>query len=101
MNKTIGHVEIRGWLLGILFSILLIPVSAYAQTQKTVTGTVIDENGEPLIGATVKVVGKSIGAITDFDGHYVLKIPTTVKQLSFSYIGYEDFVIDLNSATLL
>lgn len=97
MNNTIGHVEIRGLLLRLLFSILLIPVSAYAQNQKTVTGTVIDETGEPLIGATVKVVGKSIGAITDFDGHYSLTVPTDTKQLSFSYVGYKDYIADITS----
>lgn len=97
MNNTIGHVEIRGLLLRILFSILLIPVSAYAQNQKTVTGTVIDETGEPLIGATVKVVGKSIGAITDFDGHYSLTVPADTKQLSFSYVGYKDYIADITS----
>ena len=97
MNNTIGHVEIRGLLLRLLFSILLIPVSAYAQNQKTVTGTVIDETGEPLIGATVKVVGKSIGAITDFDGHYSLTVPADTKQLSFSYVGYKDYIADITS----
>ncbi len=97
MNNTIGHVEIRGLLLRILFSILLIPVSAYAQNQKTVTGTVIDETGEHLIGATVKVVGKSIGAITDFDGHYSLTVPADTKQLSFSYVGYKDYIADITS----
>ena len=97
MNNTIGHVEIRGLLLRLLFSILLIPVSAYAQNQKTVTGTVIDETGAPLIGATVKVVGKSIGAITDFDGHYSLTVPADTKQLSFSYVGYKDYIADITS----
>lgn len=97
MDKAIGNVELRSWLLGILFSILLIPVSAYAQTQRTVTGTVIDETGEPLIGATVKVVGESIGASTDIDGHYTLKVPATAKQLAFSYVGYDNLVVDITS----
>ena len=97
MDKAIGNAEIRSWLLGLIISILLIPVSAYAQTQKTVTGTVIDETGEPLIGATVKVVGEPICASTDFDGHYVLKIPTTAKQLAFSYVGYDNLIVDITS----
>lgn len=97
MDKSIGHVEIRNRLLGILFSLLLIPVSAYAQTLRTVTGTVVDETDEPLIGATVKVIGESMGAVTDFDGHYTLKAPSTVKQLSFSYIGYETLTVNVTS----
>ena len=92
-----GHVEKRSWLLGILFSILLIPVSVYAQTQRTVTGAVIDETREPLIGATVKVVGELIGATTDLEGHYLLKVPTTAKQLAFSYVGYNNLVVDITS----
>src|SRR3712207_8886891 len=50
MNKTISASEIRGWLLGLLI-LLLIHASAFAQNQRTVTGTVSDETGEPLIGA--------------------------------------------------
>ena len=57
MNNTIGHVEIRGLLLRLLLSILLIPVSAYAQNQKTVTGTVIDETLKDEIRITVIATG--------------------------------------------
>lgn len=97
MDKAIGNAEIRSWLLGLIVSILLLPVSAYAQTQRTVTGTVIDETGEPLIGATVKVVGEPIGAATDVDGHYSIKVPHSAKQLMFSYVGYENLTVDITS----
>ena len=97
MDKAIGYAESRSWLLGLILLILLIPVSAYAQNQRTVTGTVIDETGEPLIGASVKVVGEPIGAATDLDGHYTLKVPTTAKQLTFSYVGYENLTVDITS----
>ncbi len=83
--------------MGLVFSILLIPVSVYSQTQRTVTGTVIDEIGEPLTGASVRVVGESIGTATDIDGHYTLKIPATAKQLTFSYLGYTDQTVDITS----
>lgn len=56
--------------------------------QKTVTGVVVDENGEPVIGATVKVVGDSkAGAITDLDGKFTIKVASNAK-LKISYIGY-------------
>lgn len=97
MSKTIGNAEVRSWLLGLLLSILLIPDSAYAQTQRTVTGTVIDETGEPLIGATVKVVGEPAGASTDIDGHYSLKTTTAARQLTFSYLGYDNLTVDITS----
>jgi iron complex outermembrane receptor protein len=79
---------------------LLLPVSAFAQNQRTVTGTVSDETGEFLIGATVKVVGEPIGASTDLDGRYTLKVPATAKQLSFSYVGYNNLVVDITSDVL-
>lgn len=62
-----------------------------AQTQK-VTGTVIsDENGLPVIGATIQVEGtESIGTITDMDGKFVLEnIPSSAKNLVVSFIGME------------
>ena len=97
MYKVIGFAESRSWLLGVILSILLIPVSAYGHNRKTVTGTVIDETGEPLIGATVKVVGELIGTATDLDGRYALKIPENAKQLIFSYVGYSDLKVDIKS----
>src|SRR3712207_5229107 len=96
MNKTISASEIRGWLLGLLI-LLLIPASAFAQNQRTVTGTVSDETGEPLIGATVKVAGQPIGAATDFDGRYTLKIPADAKQLTVSYVGYNNLIVNITS----
>ena len=97
MDKAIGYAESRSWLLGVILSILLIPVSAYAQNQRTVTGTVMDESGEPLIGASVKVVGEPIGAATDLDGRYTLKVPAAATQLTFSYVGYENLTVHITS----
>lgn len=97
MEKTNGNADVRMWLLGLLVSVLLLPASVYAQTQRTVTGTVIDETGEPLIGASVKVVGEALGAATDFDGHYTLKVPAGARQLEFSYVGYENQTVEITS----
>ena len=68
-----------------LFMALIVQLT-FAQ-QKTVSGTVSDENGLPLIGATVVIVGTSSGTTTDFDGNYKI----TASQgdvLNFSYVGY-------------
>lgn len=97
MNKSIGATRIRSRLLGLFLAILFIPVSAFAQSQRTVTGTVSDETGEPLIGATVQIVGTSIGTSTDFDGKYTLKVPTTGKQLHVVYVGYNPITVDITS----
>lgn len=53
----------------------------------TVTGTVTDENGEPLIGASVFVKGTTEGAITDIDGKFSVSVPGDAT-LVISYIGY-------------
>lgn len=97
MDKAIGNAELRRWIVSFLLAVILIPASAYAQTQRTVTGTVLDETGEPLIGATVMVVGQKIGAATDIDGHYSLVVPASAKQLVFSYVGYENHTADITS----
>ena len=97
MHKAIHATEIRSRLLGLILAILLIPVSAFAQTQRTVTGTVTDETGEPLLGATVKVVDEPIGVSTDFDGHYTLKVPASARQLLFTYVGYTAVTVDITS----
>jgi len=63
---------------------LFIALSASAQ----VSGTVVDENQEPLIGASVKVQGTNQGTITDLDGFYHLDNVAKGATLEISYIGY-------------
>ena len=58
---------------------------------KVVTGTVIDELGEPVIGATVRVEGTKTATVTDFDGNYKIEVPEKGK-IVISYIGYKDMV---------
>ena len=67
-----------------LFLLCLFPLGMAAQS---VRGTVTDEAGEPVIGATVKVQGSNEGAITDFEGNYSVKAASNAT-LSFSYVGY-------------
>ena len=66
----------------------LIVQVTFAQ-QKTVSGTVSDENGLPLIGATVVISGTSSGTTTDFDGNYKINA-SAGDVLNFSYVGYSD-----------
>lgn len=62
--------------------------------QSTITGTVKDNNGDPLIGASVVINGSSKGAVTDLDGHFTLpNVPDNAK-IRISYVGYKDRIID-------
>ncbi len=54
----------------------------------TLTGTVVDDQGEPLIGAVVQVVGTSKAVTTDIDGHFTISAPAG-KTLKVSYVGYD------------
>ena len=65
---------------------LMFSASALAQNQ-TVTGTVLDETGEPVIGATVTVAGTKTATVTDLDGNYKISAPADAKVV-ISYIGY-------------
>ena len=77
------------WLKNVLAlaCLLLTTTTALAQT-KTVTGTVTDSTGEPLIGASILVQGTGNGTITDIDGKYSLSA-TPDDVLVFSYVGMQ------------
>ena len=71
-------------------------IPAFAQQGgKKMTGQVIDENKEPMIGVSILIVGTSTGTVTDFDGNYTLNVPKDSKELQFSYVGYETKVITI------
>ena len=71
--------------------------------ERIVTGTVMDGEmeGEPLIGATVSIGDGKVGqgTITDYNGHFSLKVPAGTKKLTVSYVGYESKVITLTAST--
>ena len=79
-------------MLGVMGGISTYPVPAMASvTQQTikVTGQVVDQDGEPLIGATIKLKGAQTGVITDFDGNFSIDAPSNAT-LVVSYVGYKD-----------
>ncbi|MFA6701781.1 MAG: carboxypeptidase-like regulatory domain-containing protein, partial [Dysgonamonadaceae bacterium] len=64
------------------------------QNAAQVKGTISNENGEPIIGASIFVPGTSVGTISDVDGNFVLSVPIG-SELEISYIGYlkQTFII--------
>lgn len=76
-------------------ALLLFVSTAMAQTQKF-TGKVVSEaDGEPLVGATVKVVGSSAAAITDLDGNFSITANPN-SQITVSYIGFKPKTISVS-----
>ena len=79
----------------------LFPELAWSQ-QRTITGTVTDNTGEPLIGATVVDRDDfSRGTITDFDGAFELRVPETTVALRFSYTGFNTVELDITNTDQL
>ena len=73
----------------LLASALLMSASAFAQ-KNTFRGVVLDDQGEPVIGATIQVKGqKGAGAITDLDGNFTIDADGG-QTLVITYIGYKD-----------
>ena len=70
----------------LLFMLLFVLGASWAQ--RTVSGTITDDSGAPLIGANVLVKGTNVGTITDLDGKYQLDVPAGADALIFSYTGF-------------
>ena len=89
------------WLKDLLLMacLLIAAVPAFAQT-KTVTGTVTDMLGDPLIGASVLVQGTSNGVITDIDGKYSIQV-TPENTLEFSYVGMVKQAIKVGNQSVI
>lgn len=75
-------------------------ISVHAQETSKVSGTVLDETGQPLIGASVVIKGTTLGVITDFDGRFELENVSLKKGvLTVSYVGYKSKNVQVNGQT--
>lgn len=75
--------------------------SAFAQNTLTVRGTVKDAEGEPLIGANVRIQGQTKGASTDLNGNFSIEGVSKNATLVVSYVGYDTQTIQLNGQKVL
>ena len=66
-----------------------------------VSGTVKSTEGDILLGINVIVKGTSIGAVTDFDGHYEITVPDQNAVLVFSYVGYKNKEVTVGNQTVI
>lgn len=79
-----------------LFCCLCFGTQLFAQQQIQLTGNVIDDSGEPVIGASVMVTGQRVGTVTDIDGNFTLSVPSN-GSLSVSFLGYVTQKVEINN----
>jgi len=90
----------RYFQLTLVLALLFSMNSLFAQ-EREITGMISDaETNEPLIGVNVSVKGTTVGAITDFEGHYAIKA-SSGQVLLFSYVGYQDQEVEITDQTVI
>ncbi|MFQ7503610.1 MAG: carboxypeptidase-like regulatory domain-containing protein [Alistipes finegoldii] len=91
-----------GYFLRFVFCLVLTAsaLSSQAQSRNQVSGKVTDTAGEPLIGATVVVVGTTTGTTTGIDGSYTINAAAD-SQLKFSFIGYAEQTVNVGARSVI
>lgn len=85
------------WILIGLFQINSSLINA--QSPSIITGTVIDESGEPLIGASILIKGTAKGTVTDIDGSFKIEVDSGAYVLVISYTGFDTKEINVQTTT--
>ena len=107
MNKSANYLKGYGAAVCkglLLFVMMLFSASIYAQQgSRIISGTVVDENGEPLPGAHVmqKKINKDdsqAAVVVDVNGQFMITVPAATKELEVSYMGYDTKVVTLTKA---
>ena len=86
-------------ILFFLLIALLHSAMSFAQ-ERTVTGVVVDDKDEPIIGTNVKAKGANKGTITDLDGKFILSLPKSVRELEISFIGFNSKTVSITDKPL-
>jgi len=84
----------------IILSVLFAGIAMFAQN-RPLTGTVVDQNGDPIVGASIMVVGNStIGTVTNLDGTYQLNVPAQAN-VTVSCIGYSSQTVSVEGRQVI
>lgn len=86
--------------LSLVLSLVLFCVG-FMMAQRTVTGTITDDSGEPLIGASILVKGTSTGTVTDVDGTYSLSVPDGSTTLVVTYTGFSTQEVEIGASNVM
>ena len=85
----------------LLAAVVSLVTSAQVWAQQTITGTIVDQTGEPVMGATVLVKGTTNGSTTDLDGRYSIPNVGPNQVLAVSFIGYASQEIPVGNRTVI
>jgi TonB-linked SusC/RagA family outer membrane protein len=95
--QTTGNFRRRALMI---LGVLLCFSTFLTAQQKTITGTIKDQTGEPVIGATIIGKGTGLGTATDIDGKFKLNLPANINVLSISYLGMKSIEVKLTGNTV-
>lgn len=80
--------------------LMMLFIIGTAMAQVNITGVVVDNNNDPVIGATVQVLGTTVGTITDYDGNYSITAPSGATKVSYSFIGMTTQVLPVKAGIM-
>ena len=102
MRKHVLFSAMLFWGTMVGFNVCPTPVIAAVHQEQTikVSGQVVDQDGEPLIGATIRLKNAEGGVITDYDGNFTIDVPANAT-LVVSYVGYKDREIAVRGRAVL
>ncbi len=86
--------------LSLVLGLMLFAIGSIL-AQRTVSGTVTDQNGDPLLGASVLIKGTSTGTITDIDGNYSVRVPEGSNTLVISYTGFNTLEVEIGNQSVI
>ena len=95
MNRTLKKLSLLLCLMALTTSLL------FAQTARTIKGTVLDENGLPIPSATVQVVGGKEKVATDAAGKFTLSTAVANPEISVAFLGYQKQTIKVNESNVV
>lgn len=82
------------------FILFLLLFSAMTYAEIAVSGRVVDDSGEPMIGVNILLQGTSTGTLTNIDGEFYIEVPLASSKLEFSYLGYQTREITVGNGNL-
>ncbi len=101
LEKKGGHELKRNSSSRLDRSIRILEEIGEARPEQNISGTVVDSEGRPLIGATVQGKGSAVGVVTDVDGGFALTLPDDVTTLVVSYIGYQRLEVAIDQQSVM